>query len=101
MKLIDIFNFLNEDQIIELRKQANKIKNITNDAQFNKRRLYSDAFKTEVVTHTNLFNKNVLAAKKFKEEESNVCMWRKQLISPIRLIIIKKRGNMNSQIINK
>ena len=97
MKLKEIFNFLSLDQIEELRKQANNIKTITNDAQRGKKRVYSDAFKTEVVTHANQFNNNLLAAKKFKVDESNVRMWRKQLTSPIRLIKIKKKKRQNER----
>ena len=90
-KLIEIFKFLSLDQIKELRKQAYNIKTITNDVQRGKKRLYSEAFKSEVVTHANQFNNNVLAAKKFKVDESKVRMWRKQLTSPIRLMQIKKK----------
>ena len=50
-KLIEIFKFLSLDQIKELRKQAYNINTITNDAQRAKKRLYSEPFKSEVVTH--------------------------------------------------
>ena len=91
MKLKEIFNFLSIDQIKDLRKQSYNIKTITNDPQCIKKRLYSEAFKSEVLTHANQFNNNVLAAKKFKVDESKVRMWRKQLTSPIRLMQIKKK----------
>ena len=97
MKVKEIFNFLSLDQIEELMKQANNIKTINNDAQRGKKRVYLDAFKTEVVTHANQFNNNVLADKKFKVDESNVRMWIKQLTSPIRLMQIKKKKRQNER----